>query len=1064
MTMLVLIHPASRPQTKSFRLKNDQFEGIGVTFSRWYDWARLTVDDLNSLSEALFQLESQRDRIVVRGLPLSSIKEGQHINRKMIGSTANIRSNHCQWLCIDIDNLDLPLDYADFNSHALDIARYATQGLPPEFHGIDFHFQFSASMGIKPGIRIHLWYWLDRPISDDEAKGWLVGAEPKVDLSLYTPIQPHFTAAPIFEPPEADPVRVRSGPVDCGNGISSVPVPNHLQERWTEHQSRRTRFVRHINGGGVLEPQEIVRNDVGLVIDGRERFLFLKSVDAAKEICTGRKLPKDAPSVDELAAKTWELFEDEANLDDGRWTFHDALEKARRRYEEIQGGWKPNGRNETTSLIPDVAPYFHLDALSVDEGNERLDEHLGRFFHSVLVEDVNPTRMALRVTMGSGKTTRTIEQLKILCSKNPNLNVEVYLPRHGLIRELLPKLHDIDRGMQVIHMRGRGEEDENGATSCVRYEYVRSLEEAGISIRPNACWRSEAEKCEHYETCAYQKQFKSDAMRGGAIRFLPHAYLGQPRNEFTPDPDLIIIDEAFLSAIHEKLCLSSETVRRIFAGTDNPTLGSLIVDFLISGEPLLGRLRDHGVSVEWLQSLDFKTDAERIPFNARSNSPARGIKGSSYQQARFADALREILIEELEQESRGHVSRIRFDPRTNDVILDRLTMPVVPDEANLLVLDATADRQLLSHLFGDIEFHYIDFQQKAIVAQVHDRTGSNTSWNESEDRFEDLVSVLREHMSIGDRVLCVSHKALADRLRDEIKIENLAIEHFGNLRGIDTYKDYQTIFITGRNQPPQSEVDGLARAVWWNDEPPLVHDDAGLLGAAPETNLPTDLRGYLTTDPDQQAGVYVRSFSDPRIEILHQQIREAETVQAMARLRLVHANKPKHIYLLGNLPIEMPIDYLVGWDELMPSQADRELMAKGNIPMTPAGWLKMRPDLVKNEEQAKKANQRWGIQDQSRLLRASPVMLRFNAVVVSFRQVNNGKPSGRTHHHLFRIPTDQADIVDGDFVGEVPFADWLKFLSGGDPEIDESGWGEVIIVGHDWIEAPEQLIPHLDTD
>jgi hypothetical protein len=37
------------------------------------------------------------------------------------------------------------------------------------------------------------------------------------------------------------------------------------------------------------------------------------------------------------------------------------------------------------------------------------------------------------------------------------------------------------------------------------------------------------------------------------------------------------------------------------------------------------------------------------------------------------------------------------------------------------------------------------------------------------------------------------------------------------------------------------------------------------------------------------AAITVRSFSDPRIEAIQKQIREAETVQAIARLRLVWA-------------------------------------------------------------------------------------------------------------------------------------------------------------------------------
>jgi hypothetical protein len=131
MPVFALIHPDSRPQTKGFRLNNGQFEEIGFTFSRLYDWSWLRNSDLNSLSENLLELETQPDRMIVRGSPVSGTKEGRRINRRMNGQGANICNNPCQWLCIDIDNLDLPPHYIDFNSHAFDIAQYATQDRVP---------------------------------------------------------------------------------------------------------------------------------------------------------------------------------------------------------------------------------------------------------------------------------------------------------------------------------------------------------------------------------------------------------------------------------------------------------------------------------------------------------------------------------------------------------------------------------------------------------------------------------------------------------------------------------------------------------------------------------------------------------------------------------------------------------------------------------------------------------------------------------------------------------------------------------------------------------------------
>ena len=59
-------------------------------------------------------------------------------------------------------------------------------------------------------------------------------------------------------------------------------------------------------------------------------------------------------------------------------------------------------------------------------------------------------------------------------------------------------------------------------------------------------------------------------------------------------------------------------------------------------------------------------------------------------------------------------------------------------------------------------------------------------------------------------------------------------------------------------------------------------DDNELKHDKQSTDLPRELRGYFLSDryKDQQAGVQVRTFSDTRIEKLHAQEREAETIQA----------------------------------------------------------------------------------------------------------------------------------------------------------------------------------------
>lgn len=149
----------------------------------------------------------------------------------------------------------------------------------------------------------------------------------------------------------------------------------------------------------------------------------------------------------------------------------------------------------------------------------------------------------------------------------------------------------------------------------------------------------------------------------------------------------------------------------------------------------------------------------------------------------------------------------------------------------------------------------------------------------------------------------------------------------------------QWIFITGRNQPPLDDIERQARAIFGNSGNPLGYDDL--------ENLPSDQVEYWLSkrSPHTASAITIPAFSDPRVEAVQKKIREAETIQAIARLRLVWAKYQKRVFLFSNLPVEMPVDYLIEFNDLIPDRLEMELIKKGDIPLTPLGLEKMRPDL-----------------------------------------------------------------------------------------------------------------------
>ena len=145
---------------KSF--SGPDLEPLPFQTSKYFIAEELEVHDLSSLIDELQTLEGEPTKTVIRGMVPSDASE--IISRDKETIVASARS----WCMIDIDGLfwDGPDNHEAMLNHAI-------LHLPAEFQNTDFYYHFSSSMGIKEGIRVHLWYWLDRPCSDEEMKVWL---------------------------------------------------------------------------------------------------------------------------------------------------------------------------------------------------------------------------------------------------------------------------------------------------------------------------------------------------------------------------------------------------------------------------------------------------------------------------------------------------------------------------------------------------------------------------------------------------------------------------------------------------------------------------------------------------------------------------------------------------------------------------------------------------------------------------------------------------------------------------------------------------------------------------
>lgn len=194
------------------------------------------VGSIFDLAAQLDSLATQPHSCVIRGRKLDTAPT---VHRRIAAEGDKDRAYEkqgCQWLCLDMDKQPLQLLGCEPGTFPQVLARkVAERFLPSAFHLVTNYYQASSSHGYKTKkedterLSMHLWFWLDRPITDEEAKQYIQQLnraarveyciEGKVfDDALYNPVQPHFTADPVLDP-----------------GIEPLPYPRRGLDRFDRH-------------------------------------------------------------------------------------------------------------------------------------------------------------------------------------------------------------------------------------------------------------------------------------------------------------------------------------------------------------------------------------------------------------------------------------------------------------------------------------------------------------------------------------------------------------------------------------------------------------------------------------------------------------------------------------------------------------------------------------------------------------------------------------------------------------------------------------------------------------
>lgn len=212
--LTVLTHPACLA-TKKFSLVDGKTAAEAFGKGKYFSVREVPVTDIVSLAEALLDLSTEHYSFVVRGQCIA--EERTQVRRTTVAhgdDPPGFAEKPRQWVCLDVDGAPGHFDFGTPEG-CEKAARSALERLPDYVQRATHYWQLSSSAGVKPGVSVHLWFWLDRPMGAGELTRWAEhiaeeAGRPLVDVAVFRTVQPHYVANPVFEF-VGDPVALRAG-------------------------------------------------------------------------------------------------------------------------------------------------------------------------------------------------------------------------------------------------------------------------------------------------------------------------------------------------------------------------------------------------------------------------------------------------------------------------------------------------------------------------------------------------------------------------------------------------------------------------------------------------------------------------------------------------------------------------------------------------------------------------------------------------------------------------------------------------------------------------------------
>jgi len=557
--------------------------------------------------------------------------------------------------------------------------------------------------------------------------------------------------------------------------------------------------------------------------------------------------------------------------------------------------------------------YVSGHQVSVEEATKQLKLEIRHVFAKASEIDPCSGSTVIRATPGLGKSSAVFEiaeESRKLAKKNkiPNPYVHLYVPTHKLADELLTKMSLRYPGLKIGVQKGREKDN------CQKYAQIEPYQ--GMKTIRKAFCDDGKTRCSFIDDCPYMQQFNQDY----DVLILAHSYLGQRQNDSERIPELVVIDERFYTEVDTNQHYEVSDLAEVLTEGDI----KLLMKSHFDDEELVARTYFRR-KLKQFQEICPKEMAhyESSPSDRHIAVKKNDINSNQYTKKAYEFA--KVLLS-IKANRHGKDLNIKYVEGTfchitepNEGGGNRFFDFKKAEGIQILCIDGNAEKIISEQLFDkDVRFVHINVSRNLLVTQCNSKMFTKKLMVDKSLSSEALRSTvakilcsigLKNYNIDGQKTLLVSYKALVENKVFTSQLgEQIEIEHFGNIRGIDCYKGYH-IIILGRNQPSSKEVVLQALGMFESEEcvgdSVFYHQYVEYLGGGVGRS---------------------RYFDSSNLNALLLQIREAESLQAIARSRDIWMKSRKEVLLLDSLALDLNVDQNFNWSELNMKQSQRKVV------------------------------------------------------------------------------------------------------------------------------------------